>query len=192
MPPHLHNMHKYRAIILAATAVCSVSSGACLRFGAGPAVAPLPTVPQLDLSRYLGTWYEIANLPHHFQKGCQASQATYTQRADGNIDVLNSCHKDALDGPISEAHGVARRAAGSAPGQLEVRFFWPFWAHYHVIELAPDYSYAVVGHPGRKYLWILSRQRQMDGALYAAIVARMQALGFATENLRKTIQPASP
>jgi lipocalin len=131
----------------------------------------------------MGTWYEIARLPHRFQKDCYASRAAYTLRPDGEVDVVNSCYKGGPSGPLSEAHARARRQPGASPGQLEVSFFWPMWAHYWIIELAPDYSYAVVGHPGRRYLWILSRTPHMAPQQYQDIVARMQALGFPTQQL---------
>ena len=74
------------------------------------------------------------------------------------IDVLNRCRKDALDGPEKSAHGRARVVDRATNARLEVSFFRPFWGDYWIIDLADDYSYAVVGHPGRDYLWILARK----------------------------------
>lgn len=147
---------------------------------------PLETVPQVDLSRYLGHWYEIAAFPQSFQKGCKASTATYALRDDGDIDVLNRCRKGSIDGPEKSARGRARVVDRTTNAKLEVSFFRPFWGDYWIIDLANDYSYAVVGHPSRDYLWILSRTPTMPAATYDAIVARLQQNGYETSRLVRT------
>ena len=158
----------------------------------GAQQAPLPTVPSIDLDRYAGTWHEIARYPNRFERICVRDvTANYTRNQDGTIAVVNSCRKE--DGTMTRADGVARVVA---PAKLEVRFapawlgFLPFvWGDYWVIDLAPDYSYSVVGAPGRDYLWILARTAQLDDATMAAIVARLPALGFDPARLVKS--PAS-
>lgn len=152
---------------------------------------PLQTVAHVDLSRYLGTWYEIASFPQSFQRGCTATMATYTLRADGDIDVLNRCHKDSTDGEEKSAVGRARVVDHSTNAKLEVSFFRPFWGAYWIIDLAGDYSYAVVGHPGRDYLWILARSPTMAEATYQSIVTQLQSQGYETSRLARTLQVAS-
>ncbi len=151
---------------------------------------PLETVQQVDLSRYLGTWYEIASFPQSFQEGCTATTATYSMRADGQIDVLNQCRKDSLDGKEKSAKGRARVVDATTNAKLEVSFFRPFWGDYWIIDLGDDYEYAVVGHPGRDYLWILSRDRQMAPSVYDEILHRLTAQGYETSRLNVTLQPA--
>lgn len=153
---------------------------------------PLKTVAHVDLSRYLGTWYEIASFPQWFQKGCTATTATYALRGDGKIDVLNACHKDSLAGPRDEAHGHAYIADKASNAKLRVTFFWPFYGDYWVIDLGENYEYAVVGHPSRNYLWILSRKPQMDAAVYEGILSRLKAQGYDLSRLQKTLQPSQP
>jgi len=136
-------------------------------------------VAGLELHRYAGTWYEIARLPNPFQKKCAHSVVVhYAVRGDGRLDVVNECREG--DGRLSRASGVARLAQPTGPpSRLKVRFAPAFlsflsavWGDYWVIDLAPDYSYAVVGEPKRKYLWILSRSPQMPEPLYAEILGR--------------------
>ena len=153
---------------------------------------PLQAVAQVDLSRYLGTWYEIASFPQSFQRGCTATTATYTLRADGDIDVLNRCRKGATDGAESSALGRARVVDRATNAKLEVSFFRPFWGDYWIIDLSDDYTYAVVGHPGRDYLLILARAPTMEEATYQGIVTRLQAQGYETSRLVRTVQPTSP
>jgi len=155
--------------------------------------APLPVVPQLDLTRYAGTWHEIARYPNFFERMCVGGvTADYRANPDSTIRVINACRKD--DGSTARAEGVARIVA---PAKLEVRFapewlaFLPFvWADYWVIDLAPDYSYAVVGDPARAYLWILARTPRMDEATYRGILARVADLGFDPERLLRNPVPA--
>jgi len=152
---------------------------------------PLSTVSRVDLNRYLGTWYEIAAFPQRFQRGCTGSTATYTLRSDGEIDVLNRCRIGSLDGEEKMAKGRARIVDRVTNAKLEVSFFRPFWGDYWIIDLGADYGYAVVGHPSRDYLWILSRTPTMDTAIYDAIVERLRSQGYEVERLNRTQQPGS-
>ena len=170
----------------AMAAACTTSTTERLR------LPSLQTVAHVDLSRYVGTWYEIANFPQSFQRGCTGTTATYTPRADGDIDVLNRCRKGSLDGEEKSALGRARVVDRATNAKLEVSFFRPFWGDYWIIDLADDYSYAVVGHPGRDYLWILARTPAMAEATFQGIVARLQAKGYETSRLVRTLQAAEP
>ncbi len=150
---------------------------------------PLETVPGVELERYLGTWYEIASYPQRFQEGCTATTATYTQRGDGEIGVLNRCRKGGPDGTEAVSEGRARVVDTQTNAKLEVSFFGPFWGDYWIIDLGPDYEYAVVGHPSRDYLWILSRTPTLDDETYDGILRRLEDMGYPLEPLRKTLQP---
>ena len=171
---------------LALSAGCATSTTERLR------LPPLQTVPHVDLSRYLGTWYEIASFPQSFQRGCTATTATYTLRTDGDIDVLNRCRKGSVDGEENSGLGRARVVDRATNAKLEVSFFQPFWGDYWIIDLSDDYSYAVVGHPGRDYLWILARTPTMAEATYQSLVTRLQGQGYETSPLVRTLQVAGP
>ena len=154
--------------------------------------ASVRTVDRVDLERYLGDWYEVARFPNRFQRKCAGDvRAAYARRSDGRIDVVNRCA--AADGSIAEARGLARIVDPRTPAKLKVRFapaalsFLPFvWGDYWIIALADDYSWAVVGSPDRKYLWILAREPEPGDAAVAAAVAAAQANGFAVERLVRT------
>jgi apolipoprotein D and lipocalin family protein len=149
---------------------------------------PLEVVPSVDLARYAGRWYEIARLPNRFQRDCaDNTTATYTLRPDGKITVLNECRK--ADGRQKSAKGTARLADAKGPNtKLKVTFFWPFSGNYWIIDLDPEYRWAVVGEPDRGYLWILSREPQLDTELYQQIVQRAKQQGFDTGKLLRTRQ----
>ena len=165
---------------------CATTTTARLR------LPELQTVPHVDLGRYVGIWYEIASFPQSFQRGCTATTATYTLRDDGQIDVVNRCRKGSPDGPEKVARGRARVVDRSSNARLEVSFFRPFWGDYWIIDLGADYEYAVVGHPGRDYLWILSRTPTMKADVYNAILQRLAAQGYETNRLVRTVHGPSP
>jgi apolipoprotein D and lipocalin family protein len=143
----------------------------------------LETVPFVDLNRYLGKWYEIARFEQRFQEGCVASTATYTLRDDGKIGVLNQCHMNTVDGKLKSADGYAKVVDKKTNAKLKVTFFWPFFGKYWVIDLGENYEYAVVGHPNRKYLWILSRTPQLDQATFDGILERLRAQHYDLDKL---------
>ncbi|MCX6564020.1 MAG: lipocalin family protein [Candidatus Aminicenantes bacterium] len=148
---------------------------------------PLETVPSVDLQKYLGRWYEISSFPQRFQKGCHCTVAEYSMEKDF-VRVINTCRKDGPEGKESRAKGKAFVVKGSNNAKLRVQFFWPFRGDYWIIDLAEDYSFAVVGAPDRDYLWILSRTPQMDEGLYQEIVKRCADKGFDINRLVKTDQ----
>lgn len=155
----------------------------CAAAAASAGEPELRTVPKVDLSRYLGSWYEIARLPSRFQKDCYAARAVYSLRADGDIEVRNICHKGSPGGEEKVAKGKAWVVDPSTNAKLKIQFFWPFRGDYWILELGESYEYAVVGTPDRKYLWILSRTPQLDEAVFEGIASRAQAQGFDTSKL---------
>jgi len=151
------------------------------------AAQDLPTVSQVDLARYTGRWYEIARLTNRFERDCAGDvTATYAPLPEGRLSVLNQCRK--ADGSTISAQGVARLAQpGGSPSKLEVRFapvwlgFLPMvWGDYWILALAEDYSWSLVGAPGRDYLWILSRNPRMEPAEIDRLLQRARELGFDT------------
>jgi len=148
----------------------------------------LETVAEVDLEKYAGTWYEIASFPQRFQKGCHCTTATYTKSDKDYIIVENRCRKDSVNGKESYIKGKAFIDPGTGNAKLKVQFFWPFKGKYWIIDLADDYSYAVVGHPNRAYLWILSRTPKMDKNTYEEIVGRIKEKKFDISKLQKTVQ----
>jgi apolipoprotein D and lipocalin family protein len=150
---------------------------------------PLEVVPHVDFQKYLGTWYEIATIPQRFQKGCVGVTAEYSLRKDGDIDVINTCRQGTLDGKVRTARGKAWVVDGTTNAKLKVRFFWPFSGAYWVIGLDADYQWAIVGHPGRNYLWILSRTPLMDDGLYNELLKLIAAKGYDLSKIKRTLQP---
>lgn len=143
--------------------------------------APLDTVPNVDIEKYSGTWYEIARLPNSFEKGLKCVTATYSLKENGKIKVENRGVK--ADGKVSDIEGTAWQSDGEYPGRLKVRFFWPFSGNYYIMKLADDYSYSLVGSPSRKFLWILSRSKSISEETKSELLQYAKDRGFAVENM---------
>ncbi len=146
------------------------------------------TVKELDLNRYLGTWYEIARFPHSFEKNLVGVTATYSLRDDGKIKVLNQGRKNTLDGELSVAEGKAKIPDKSQPGKLKVSFFWIFYGDYNVLELDENYQYVMLGSSSPKYFWILSRTPRMEPAIYEMLLEKARRRGYNLEKLVKVQQ----
>lgn len=144
---------------------------------------PLATVPQVDLKRYAGTWHEIARYPNWFQRSCQSEVvADYVPQPDGSIRIINSCRR--ANGSKETAIGRATVVPNSGNAKLKVTFFAPFSGDYWIIGLDDkNYSWAVVGHPSRKYLWVLAREPKLNDATYEQILQLIRERGYDSAKL---------
>jgi len=182
LPQWSQTMRMFRRLLIMAAMT--------ITWPAAAATLPNRPVSSLDLHRYAGQWHEIARLPMYFERKClDAVIATYTPNPDGTIRVHNTCRTS--KGRMS-VEGVARMK-DNQPAALEVRFApaWLSWlpmarAEYWVIEVDADYRWAVIGSPGRKHLWILSRQPAMDRALFQTLREHSRQRGYEVDQLIMT------
>lgn len=179
----------YTCVMRLFLAILALIASGCGTIGHADDKKPLETVTFVDLSRYIGEWYEIASFPQRFQKDCVATKATYSLEKEGSIKVVNECHLKTFHGQRKVARGSAEVVDTETNAKLKVTFFWPFYGKYWVIDLGKDYEYAVVGHPDRDYLWILNRTRKMDKAVLDGILERLRNQGYDLSKLRMTPQP---
>lgn len=146
--------------------------------------ADVKAVESFELERYLGSWHEIAAIPQFFQRKCiRDTRATYTALESSLIRVENVCTRE--DGGRDRAEGRARRADSGNTAKLEVTFIdlfgeYRFWVagDYWVIALDPAYRWAVVGHPSRRYGWVLAREARLAPATLAEIIGRIKLQGY--------------
>jgi apolipoprotein D and lipocalin family protein len=176
----------------------TIASLACaMLLAALPVTAPaqqrLLTVPKVDLQRYAGKWFEIARLPNEFQEQCTGDvTATYSPRDDGKIDVVNRCRTAKPGKEWEVAEGVGR-PMDDTNAKLKVSFLpelvrWlPIgWGDYWILELDPEYRYALVGEPGRQNLWLLSRTPAMPNDQVQDILARAREMEFPVDRMKFT------
>jgi apolipoprotein D and lipocalin family protein len=144
------------------------------------------SVAQVDISRYVGKWFEIGSFPMFFQRECVGdTTAEYALAPDGSVSVTNRCRTDS---GFDQAKGSATVVEGSNNARLKVSFFWPFRSDYWVIGLDPDYRWAVVGNPNRRFLWVLSRTPQLPQEMLDAALKAAADQGYDLKQLRYTAQ----
>ena len=155
-----------------------VMAAVALLMGCSQLTVDNSVVEELDLNRYLGTWYEIARFDHTFERGMEQTKATYTLREDGMIDVLNTGIKD---GKPKEAKGKGKLT--DTPALLRVSFFGPFYSGYRIMMLDSAYQYALVGSDSDDYLWILSRTPKLADDVKEKILNEAKRRGYAIDKL---------
>ena len=165
-----------------------VTGGFCMQAAANDPLPLLETVKSVDLSRYVGLWYEFGRYPNKFEApDCTNVTAEYTLRDDGKITVVNTCFLPQKN-KIKSVKGKAWVVNKETNAQLKVSFFWPFSGKYWIIGLADDYSWALVGEPKRKFLWILTRTPKIEDATLEQIKKIIVEKGYDPANLIYPLQ----
>jgi apolipoprotein D and lipocalin family protein len=150
---------------------------------------PLQTVPHVEIPRYMGDWYVIANIPYFAEKDCVDSIESYALRADGKIDNWFTCRKKTFDAPMKrKANAVATIEDTATNATWSVRFFKVISVKYLILDLDPDYQWVAVGHPSRRYGWVMSRSKQMTEQTYQAILEKLRTEGYDTSKFQKVPQ----
>jgi apolipoprotein D and lipocalin family protein len=147
--------------------------------------APLTEAPQpakpVEVSRYLGQWFEIARLHNRIEEACSSARSQYTQEAGGKISAVQICEKPGGGAKTYRASVHILDAGTNA--KMRLSFFPLISKEYWVLDHAPDYAWSIVGTKEGKYLWLFARTAHPAAAEKAAIVARTQALGYDTSKL---------
>ena len=171
------------ALFVAALAACAAGPR-------GNSAVPAPA-KSVDLQRYKGLWYEFARYENRFEEGCEAVTAEYVPQPDGAISVKNSCREATVDGPLKVSTGKAKPAGDPKGAKLKVSFFGPaLMTNYWVLDHGDDYDWAIVGEGSGRYLWILTREPRPSAERRIELIARAKSLGYDTDMLRYTEQPA--
>ena len=150
---------------------------------------PLPTVGHVDLPRFMGDWYVIANIPTSMEKNAYAPRESYRLASDGTIETTFTFHADGFDGALRRhtARGFVTDRSTNAVWKMQ--FMWPLRFDYRIVQLAPDYSTTIIARRKRDYVWIMARHPQVDPALYDRLVDAAVALGYPRERIRRVPQP---
>lgn len=157
---------------------------------AGCALSPRPPLTseaQIDLPRFMGSWYVIANIPYFAERGKVATRDEYRLREDGRIENVYVFQRD-FDRPVRTWSGISTVVPGTANTHWRVRFFWPLTADMLVLAVDRDYQWALIGHPKRRYAWVFSRTPDMDEVLYATLRERFRRWGYDPEDILRVPQ----
>lgn len=150
---------------------------------------PLATVP-VDLPRYMGRWYVIANIPYFAERDMVGSRAEWKLRDDGKIDDSFYGHKKTFDSPEKHYQFLDTPVAGSGGGEWSVQLFWPVHVTQLTLYVDPDYRYTLLGYPNKKLGWIFSREPDMSDDTYRSLLARLDAMGYDTSQFKRVPQRA--
>jgi apolipoprotein D and lipocalin family protein len=149
---------------------------------------PLATVDRVDLDRYMGDWYVLANIPTPPEKGAVNAIESYERRDDGDVDITFTFYKKSLDGKFKEMNARGFVEQGSNGARWKVQFIWPLRFPFYVMELDPDYMYTVIGLPSRDYLWIMSRTPSLPDSTMESLYNRVAAAGYDTTRIKTVPQ----
>lgn len=149
---------------------------------------PITPVPHVDLNRFMGQWYVIATIPTRFEKNAYNAVESYVLQPDGRVETSFHFRPGAFDAPVKSIHSTAFVTPDTGNAVWGVQVFWPIKAQYIVAYLKDDYSQVIVARDARDYTWVMARTPTVSAADYAALVARVKALGYDTSHLRKVPQ----
>jgi apolipoprotein D and lipocalin family protein len=158
--------------------LCTIAFVMLTAFGS----VPHKTVDKVDLKRFAGKWYSLYSIPTPFDKNSMQTTTTYTLNNDGYFNVF-TCGKKTTDNDEHTYNSKLFPVEGSGNSKMKAQFLWPFKIDYWIIDLADDYSYVVVGHPDKKFLFIMSRKPTMDKKLHEELIAKCKAMGYDTDKL---------
>lgn len=148
---------------------------------------PLAPRVKIDLARYMGAWHVIANIPYFAERGKVATRDVYSLDSDGNV-ATSYFYRKSFDGPEKSMDSLGIVQPCSDNAYWIVRFFWLVRADYLILDIAPDYSWALIGQPSRKLGWVLARDPAMDDATYAALLAKFATFGYDTARFQRVPQ----
>ena len=153
----------------------------------GTAMKPVALVAKVDIPRFMGDWYVIANIPTFLEKGAHNAKDSYTLAPDGTIPTTFSFNADGFNGPVKsyESKGFVLDASGAIWGQ---QYIWPIKADYRIAYLSPDYTQTVIARAKRDYVWIMARTPEISDSDYQALLAIVQREGYDVDELRRVPQ----
>lgn len=174
-------------LIAVALAAALVVAG-CATSSTTKATAKIPPVAQVDLQRFMGDWYVIGNIPTHPERDAFNAVESYTLQPDGKIATRFRYREGAFDGEVKTMHPEGTVVPDTGNAVWGMQFIWPIKAEYVIVDIDPDYQLTIVGRSDRDYAWIMARTPTIPEPRYQAAVARLVALGYTTDKLRRVPQ----
>ena len=145
----------------------------------------LKTVDFVDLKRFMGDWYVIANIPTIIEKGAVNAVESYELDSEGRINTTFTFRKGSSAGPEKKYNPTGFIHNEKTNAEWRMQFLWPFKAPFLIIDLDDDYSYTVIGIPSRKYVWIMARDFVLDQNIYDNIISKLADVGYDVSQIQK-------
>lgn len=150
---------------------------------------PLKTVSYVDIQKFMGSWYVIANIPTFVEKGATNAVEAYTwNEKEKRIDIDFHYNKDHPGGELKSYPQKAWIYDTRTNAEWRVQPWWPLKFAYLIIDLAPDYSYTVIGVPSRNYVWIMAREKQLPPGKLEEILKNIEKMGYEVSKIQKVPQ----
>jgi len=148
----------------------------------------MQTVDYVDLDRFMGKWYVIANIPTFLEKDAYNAVETYTMNDDGTIDTEFTFRKGGFDGEEKGFNPKGFVTDTESNALWGMRFIWPIKADYRIVYLDDDYTQTVIGRQKRDYVWIMARTPTIPDEDYAKIMEFVESIGYDTSEIQKVPQ----
>ncbi len=177
----------FRNRLLLVTFMAITASGAAGCSGT-PSQGPIDTVEYVDLPRFMGDWYVIANIPTFVEKGAHNAVESYSLNDDGTVATTFTFRKDGFDGEKKtyRPKGFVRDDPSNAIWGMQ--FIWPFKGDYRVVYLDDDYTQTIIGRNKRDYVWIMARQPAISDSDYQKLLKLLDTQGYDISKIRKVPQ----
>ena len=156
--------------------------------GSNRKLAKLETVEYVDLQKFMGDWYVIANIPTFIEKGAVNAIESYRLDSKGRIKTTFTFRKDSVSGPEKKYNPTGFIYNRKTNAEWRMQFLWPFRSPFLIIDLDDDYSYTVIGIPSRKYVWIMAREHKMSEGLYNKIISNLEKVGYDITQIKRINQ----
>ena len=150
-------------------------------------MSPIQTVPKVDLQRFMGDWYVIANIPTFMEKNAYNAKESYSMEADGTIATTFTYNKGGFEGPLKTYTATGFIADDPSNAVWGMQFVWPIKAEYRIIYLDPDYTTTIIGRTKRDYVWIMDRSPSMDETLYQSLLQLVEEQGYDIQKVEKVL-----
>jgi apolipoprotein D and lipocalin family protein len=149
---------------------------------------PIQIQERVDLQRFMGDWYVIANIPTWIEKGAHNAVESYALNADGSIATTFTFRQDSFDGEPKAYHPTGYVVDKESNAVWGMQFIWPFKADYRIVHVSPDYSRTIIGRIQRDYVWIMARTPSISEADYQNLIQLIKEQGYDTAQIQKVPQ----
>tara|TARA_B110000444_G_C18670568_1_gene515006 strand:+ start:120 stop:665 length:546 start_codon:yes stop_codon:yes gene_type:complete len=161
---------------------------AIILFGCAVKGPEMKTVEHVDIERFMGPWYVIANIPTFLEKGAHNAVETYSLNDDGTIATNFTYRKDGFNGKLKEYNPKAFVLDDPSNARWGMRFVWPIKADYRIVYLDEDYITTVIGRQSRDFVWIMARTPTISNLDYERLVSFVESIGYDTSKLVRVPQ----
>jgi apolipoprotein D and lipocalin family protein len=160
----------------------------CLAISACSQRLPMITVSHVDLDRFMGDWYVVANIPTFLERDAHNAVESYRMNSDGSIATTFRFRDGGFDGKLKEYHPTGFIEDKDTNARWGMRFIWPIKADYRIVYLDEDYSITVIAREARDYVWVMSRTPEISEDDFSDMKKFIGRIGYDSSLLQRVPQ----